>query len=339
MRPPQLFDDWDCAPAGMPPRSRLYALEPIGIGTPRVESLTGYVSRIADAHAVSVGDLVGRELSVIGSKPTRPFGPFVPRNRTDPHGFRGRARAADGLGDTAKRWIGALERATYQTNLRFLTLLPFEGVFSGKGLFRYIRAWCPDCYEDWRRTGSILYELLLWTIRLLTICPWHGCPLKEICPHCGESMKPLGLFARPGYCSKCLQWLGNKGMAEVHTRSHLKAEVDAALWHAKAVGEIFAVAPQLKSPATAFQVNFRACLKIVAEDNTRALAQASQVSRCAVDCMQKGRGLPQLDTLLRICLHLNIPPTAFLENDPAYAAGYWQRAREAILKDRKRPLS
>src|SRR5437016_2319425 len=52
MRPLPLLDSWDCEPPALPPRSRLYALEPIGIGTPHVESLTGYVSRIADAHAV-----------------------------------------------------------------------------------------------------------------------------------------------------------------------------------------------------------------------------------------------------------------------------------------------
>ncbi|MBZ5561479.1 MAG: TniQ family protein [Acidobacteriia bacterium] len=304
-----------------------------------MESLTGYASRIADAHAVSVGNLVGRELSVIGSKPFRPFGPFVPRDGTSSHGFRGRARAADGLGETAKRWVGALERATRQTNLRFLTMLPFEGVFSGKGLFRYTRAWCPACYDDWRRTGSILYELLLWTIRLATICPWHGRPLEEVCPHCGGSMKPLGLYARPGYCSKCLEWLGSNGISEVDNRPHPGAQVDTALWYAKAVGELLAVASQLKSPTTVFKANFRACLKVVAEGNTQALAQASKVSRSAVDYLQKDRGFPQLDTILRICHHLDIPLSVFLESDSSDAGARWQRAREVILKGRERPLS
>ncbi len=327
-----LFDSWDWSLVTVPPRSRLYSLKPLGIGTPYVESLTGYVSRLADAHAVSVGNLVGRELSVIGSIPSRPFGPFVPRDRTTgPHGFHGRARAADGLGETAKRWVGALERATRQTNLRFLTLLPFQGVFSGKGLFRYTRAWCPACYEDWRRSGSILYEPLLWTIGLVTICPRHGCPLEGVCPHCGGSMKPLGLYARPGYCSKCLEWLGSTGISDVGTQPHPEEEVDAALWHARAVGELFAVAPELKFPATVFKANFRACLNAVAEGNTRALAHASLVSRCAVDCLQTGRSLPQLDTLLRICHHLNIPSTVFLENNPVDACVHWKRAKGAIL--------
>jgi hypothetical protein len=74
----------------------------------------------------------------------------------------------------AKRWVAVLERATLQTNLRLLTLLPYEGVFSNARLFRRNRAWCPACYEDWRRTGAIVYEPLLWTIRLVGICLQHG---------------------------------------------------------------------------------------------------------------------------------------------------------------------
>jgi hypothetical protein len=35
----------------------------MGVGTALVESLTGYTARLAEAHSVSVGDLVGRVLS------------------------------------------------------------------------------------------------------------------------------------------------------------------------------------------------------------------------------------------------------------------------------------
>ena len=48
-------------PQIIPERSRLYSLNPIGIGTPQVESLTGYIARLAEAHVLSVGDLVGRD--------------------------------------------------------------------------------------------------------------------------------------------------------------------------------------------------------------------------------------------------------------------------------------
>ena len=130
------FDSWDCKLPPLPTRSRLYALEPIGIGTPFVESLSGYVARLADAHAVSVGDLAGRELSALTSKPLLSFGPFMRRNRADSHGFHAQQYTMNGLGITSKKWVEALERATLRADLRFLTLLPFEGVLSCVAAFR-----------------------------------------------------------------------------------------------------------------------------------------------------------------------------------------------------------
>src|SRR5437867_3672920 len=61
MQPP--FESWSLSRLPAPTRSRLYSLEPIGVGTATVEGLTGYVARLAEARSVSVGDLVGRVLS------------------------------------------------------------------------------------------------------------------------------------------------------------------------------------------------------------------------------------------------------------------------------------
>nr|WP_236116925.1 TniQ family protein [Hassalia byssoidea] len=47
----------------IPPRSRLYNLEPIGIGTPYVESLTGYVIRLAEQHCITTRQLLLNEIA------------------------------------------------------------------------------------------------------------------------------------------------------------------------------------------------------------------------------------------------------------------------------------
>jgi DNA-binding phage protein len=336
MHLPPLFDSWDCQTVALPHRSRLYPLKPIGIGTPFVEGITGYVSRLADAHAVSVGDLVGRELHLIGAKPARPFGAFVPRNTTTAsHGFRGRARAADGLGETAKRWVEALEKATLQTQLRFLTLLPFEGVFSDHGLLRRTRAWCPACYEDWRCTDDPVYEPLLWTIRLVTMCPRHGQPFEEVCPHCRETMLPLGVYARPGHCSRCLEWLGSSGAFQSFKRFSGESESSSTFWRTNAVTELLAAAPTLTSRGDTFKTNFRACIETVAEGNVLAFAKAAQMSRPGLTRLYTRQGLPELGTLLRICHQLGIPLMTFLMNDPIAAAVHWERAKESLLAGRK----
>lgn len=336
MRLPMLFDCWDCTAADLPPRSRLYSLEPIGIGTPFVESLTGYVSRLADAHAVSVADLVSRELGLVGSKPMRPFGPFVPRNTTmGRHGFRGRAVAANGLGETAKRWVGTLERATLQTRLRFLTLLPFEGVFTNSGLFRYTRSWCPICYEDWRRADDPIYEPLLWTIRSAAICPRHGQPFEDTCPHCGEAMLPLGAYTQPGHCSRCLQWLGSSGTPKSARGFGANEESSETLLRTNAVAGLLAAAPALTSPGDSFKIRFRDCVETIAEGNVFAFAKAARLPRPVLIRLYTGQGLPELGTLLRICHEVGIPLTTLLANDPIGAGDHWARAKELLLASRK----
>ena len=57
-----MYDLWSLALPTLPPRSRLYSLAPMGIGTSQVESLTSYVMRLAEAHAVSPGTLIRQEI-------------------------------------------------------------------------------------------------------------------------------------------------------------------------------------------------------------------------------------------------------------------------------------
>ena len=66
----------------IPTRSRLYSLEPMNVGTAEVESLTGYVARIAEAHCVTVSDLVGAELSHPAC-PTSLFTPYPGKGRSN----------------------------------------------------------------------------------------------------------------------------------------------------------------------------------------------------------------------------------------------------------------
>ncbi len=342
MRLPPLFNSWDCKPPPLPPRSRLYALTPIGIGTPFVESLTGYVSRLADAHAVSVGDLLGRELSTFAPKPLLPFGPFLRRNRPGSHGFHAQAYAVNGFGDRPRKWVDALEKATLQTGLRLLTLLPLAGLFSGMTLFRCTRAWCPECYEHWRGAGGVVYEPLLWAIAAVTVCPLHRHALEEICPHCHGRPMPIAVHSRPGYCSRCQQWLGgNKEIRSSQCSTPFYTENNAALWQAKIIGELFAAAQRVSSPflGKVFTANFRACVDVVAEGNQCAFARAAGVMCSTVGSYLTGKALPQISTLLRISYHLQIPLTAFLENDPASTVALWERAKRLVQAGRKRPLS
>jgi hypothetical protein len=63
MRSLFIYPAWEQTSSNsIPPRSHLYHLAPVGMGSALVESLTSYVARLADAHDVSIGTLVTREV-------------------------------------------------------------------------------------------------------------------------------------------------------------------------------------------------------------------------------------------------------------------------------------
>jgi hypothetical protein len=182
---PHALETWDLAIEPSAERSRLYSLPPIGIGTAFVESLSGYVERLADAHAVSVGSLAGKEIS-------RLMQPDITLALV--------SYAINGVGGSAKRWVQALETLTSRLDLRYLTLLPFERLFPQPLLFHRDRTWCPSCYEMMMSQGGPVYEQLLWSLKLVEVCPRHHCFLTNTCPHCLKPMRPLTAVSRPGFC-------------------------------------------------------------------------------------------------------------------------------------------
>jgi hypothetical protein len=33
------------------------------------------------------------------------------------------------------------------------------------------KAWCPQCFQEWRKNRQVVYEPLLWTLSSVNICP------------------------------------------------------------------------------------------------------------------------------------------------------------------------
>src|SRR5260370_32199316 len=53
-----LYEQWQLTLPSLPAPSVLYALAPVGSGTPLVESMTSYIARLAEAHCVFPGVLM-----------------------------------------------------------------------------------------------------------------------------------------------------------------------------------------------------------------------------------------------------------------------------------------
>jgi hypothetical protein len=312
MQPAELSDYWQLTVLPIPKRSRLYSLEPMNVGTAEVESLTGYVARIAEAHCVTVSDLAGAELSHPASS-TPLFAPHRGKDRANL--FYTQSYSLNGIADVPRKWVAVLETATLRHGLSDLTLLAFADLFSESHLFRNVSAWCPSCFES-RRFHGVRYESLLWTIGVVKFCPLHREPLEEICPHCRRRSRPLAAHARPGYCSRCGGCLGGSGGPGEKSMS--QSDVEREIWIAESIGDLLATAPDLRtSPLRErLRINLSTCIDAATGGNLLAFADITRTSRAALRGWISGAHRPTVGPLLRMCYAIRVP-VAQLLGDPA----------------------
>ena len=308
----QPYESWDLAISPFPARSRLYSLTPIGIGTLEVESLTGYVARLAEAHCVSVAHLVGIELSGEASA-----APLIVRrsDRKTSHFFYTQPYAINGVGGSPKRWCAALQQATLRNDLSRLTLLAFESLLSRESLFRRRCAWCSSCLEERRRSGSAVYESLLWALDLVRICPIHLQFLEQICPRCGRTSGPLTTYSQPGYCSRCRAWLGRRGDRGSVKKTLSHADLEYELWVGRNVGELFAAGPQLEGVLLLERLRRNLCryVEAASKGNLLAFGHMTGVSRSALRGWISGSHRPALRSILELCYRLRSPLVKLLQ--------------------------
>ena len=105
------YDAWDTRPLVLPRPTRLYSLAPIGVGTPMVESLTGYVVRLAEAHCVSADLLYWKEIRSLAGK-----GNIFTFRVTNGNGYS--THTINSLGAPAADFVRVLEMLTGRHDLR-----------------------------------------------------------------------------------------------------------------------------------------------------------------------------------------------------------------------------
>jgi AraC-like DNA-binding protein len=316
--PQAVLDNWEITLPRVPPRSRLLPLEPVGIGTAMVESMTGYVMRLAEAHAVPVGALINHELAQRKAS--------TERRRT--RAYCSLPYYANGSNQCAAGWVQALEADTYRTNLSWLTFLPLGESFCTRYFCRRVRAWCPACYEQWRTLDRTIYEPLLWSVRLVAVCSGHQRALAEICPHCQRSMKPVGSTSRTGYCGNCHQWLGvgsrHGGIAGKETCGRILS--DSALWLTRSVEELISLMPRLRAASLrkALFANLRFFIDHVFGGYAAGLTRFTSFGASMLDYWLSGSFAPRLDQFLLFAERLRTPVAAFLLSEGSQDLGDWR---------------
>ena len=298
------YEEWDMTIPPILSRSRLYHLEPIGVGTPYVESLTSYVIRLANAHHVFPGILINKEVFplVPGYVPSKKqYGVFVDGS--------GQSMRFNGAGLPATYAVRALENLTSRADLSYLTCLPLAGILSAKArLIRMSKAWCSICYEEQRASSQIIYEPLLWSFQAVSICSRHRVYLSSLCPYqnCAKALPGIGWRSRVGYCSYCQRWLGSSLTRAREISSSLEgSELSWQLWVIKALEDMFIRIPaQLERQRISQVVTY--IVQSTSSGNLSAFARSVDMSRNMIDYWYQGKKLPELDTLLRFCFRLGL---------------------------------
>lgn len=291
----------------VPPRSRLYALPPLGLETPWVESLTSYLNRLAWMYRVNPRLLIAQEIvpNLGGSfrLPPRQMGPFA----------LFAAMSINGAGEIPIDWAGTLERLTMRSDIHYLNVNLWASELPKRGLMRETPAWCSVCYQDWRKNDLPVYQPLVWMLQIVTICLKHRRRLKVRCPNC---QKPQAIIASSiptvGHCTQCRAWLGtiSNGSAD--------AEIDdeTFAWQEW----VMSIIEELRETSTTsgllpwgdLRYGLSACRKILG--GSSLLAQLVDIPKVSLSRWITGKIMPSLESLLKLCYVLDLSPLQLMTN-------------------------
>jgi hypothetical protein len=294
----EVYEAWHFVTPTMPPRSELYCLAPIGVGTAQVEGLASYLMRLAEAHHVELGALI----DLIGAYLPTPCRYRVQALRVQR--LCERWRDMPSIEFTLKDWVRATEKLTLKTNLGLLTMLGWADLIDLRSVYRYERTWCPSCYEEWYIAEQPLYEPLLWNVKDVRLCIRHLRPLRRECNHCCRVQSTVLRSSRAGYCALCNGWLGiSYGGGTLHEGTDLERQ----RWTVLNIEDLASVTMDFSRRLHRRQI--AASLRAVERLNSRLFAKwpIDEMHACF-----NGHRPPSLAFLLDICWKLEKSLLSFL---------------------------
>lgn len=174
----------------------LYPVQPLGLGTADVESLSSYLLRLAASHCTTVGVLL-RTL----------------RDQFDFQASRDVSRVQHALIETLVRpnraTLSAIEVLAEATNwsediLSSMTMMRLDKALSRQvGFYTSSIRWCSACIREQQRSRSTVYFKLIWMFCDLDICSQHRSELRDSCPSCYRTQTSVGRRHSIGRCAYC----------------------------------------------------------------------------------------------------------------------------------------
>ena len=303
-------------------RPRLLPLEPIGLGTGDVESLTSYLMRLASAHWVS---------------PTRLYQDLVQKR------YGGNVRklkstaGLDSRGNAATWLSNALAvHSPLPVDFSKLTCLPLSDIVSKRqqGVMASTMRWCVLCYADMQKHGRPLHNKLLWSLKPIDACPAHEIHLSTTCSNCGRRPDFNRSNSIVGRCSNC----GSDLSEQEPGRPISLGTREALLWKSRAIRDF--IGANWSDPPR--QIDLRRSLETVIESigqgSRTRLAKELNLSRYLVLDWTKQNKRPNLVAFVEFCYRLDIPPARFFDQTEMLITGPL-RVRPNFSCQRRTPMS
>lgn len=282
----------------VPPRSRLFGLEPIGIGTDECESLISYLVRLAHAHCMSPRDLIRLEFMWRYSR----------QGGIQSSGFFNEySKTLNSVGDYASGFVRLAEELTGRNDLQYLTMLPWHEVIPdvGTGLLAREPKWCRQCLADQRDRKWHSYFPLSWSFDLYKVCTLHGVRMVDRCPRCARRQPFIPRLPMQDFCDYCGCWLGAQESFVGDAKSS-----EREIWLAKAISDMvtrnsWAVEYVTQQRLQAILGGFVECY---AEGEKRRLSRMLGLTETTMACwISKGKK-PLFPQLLDVCHQFGLLP-------------------------------
>ncbi len=280
------------------PHSWLFHVPPLGVGTKEIESLSGYISRIARAHCVTPVDLLHRTIEWWDQgKPDR-VGEWCPSS------VRLKLNGTVNAHATGRWWIALLEKLGCVTGLSECTVSAWCSVVASAKLLKMDHRWCPECY----RSDADPYDRLLWSVHSVKACPKHRCDLVQNCPSCRSSIPTLHGRSSPGYCPRCSASLYDDPSRKAASQQDIKhAEMVAAFIADTSCDRIRKI--PLKDT---FTTSLNLCATAASLSDASELAAWLGTSRITAWYWIRGKATPRFENLVGICKAFGVSISDYL---------------------------
>lgn len=288
--------------------STLYPVPPKAYNG-QYETVTGYLTRLAHEHVVSVRTLFFDTINHVFDRQY-----LISQERPKSTTFwLNNSRMLFGMGEWASDIITALQKLTSNRLLGNLTLLKFRPLLGNRKLIKSHLAWCPSCFSEWTSMGQPILQLIYWQIQSVRVCAWHHQILRNRCPNCRKEIPYLTPNMALGFCPYC-----NADLTKETTdqKGFGTNDIDQEIWVSKMVcGLLNEANATVRLDADTLAKSTQICLQKFAGNSISKLAAICDVGKTSVRDWLKGKQKILLPTLLNLCGKLQIEPAPLIFNN------------------------